>query len=521
MGGGRFGNVRGVKWRCWYLAVLLALGPAGGLGAWGRPPNIVVVVADDLGWGDAGFAGSRFYETPHLDALAAGGLRFTSFYASPVGLPTRANLWSGQYAPRTQVYRGDSGEPVVPVPGAGDGVPAPGPWVAAFLKGAGYATGYMGVWGPGAGGEAEVAQRGFDEAVLTTPRHVGFEVTPAMEVPAGAHLVDFLTDRALEFVEKHRERPFFLVLAHYSVHLPTEPKAEWVGRFEKKPPAGGHRDAAYAAMIAGLDENVGKLVARVEALQLTDRTLVVFLSDNGGVGGWVEAESGGRRGGVTDNAPLRGGKGMIYEGGMRVPFLVRWPGVVEAGVRSAHPVAAVDLFPTFCEAAGVRVPAEHPVDGVSLMPLWKNPAGHLGRDALFWHFPDGIEVAGRSAGRTAPVGVVRAGNFKLIEWLEDGRVELYNVVEDLGEKNNLVRSLPEKTTELKAKLAAWRRESGAPVRSAEPEAAPAAESAAGTAPAAAAPAAPAAPTPTPAPAPAPAPAPSPTPAPAPESEPKP
>jgi arylsulfatase A-like enzyme len=221
-----------------------------------------------------------------------------------------------------------------------------------------------------------------------------------------------------------------------------------------------------------LDEGVGRVIARIESLNLTGNTVVIFLSDNGGVGMQTDSESGGRRTGVTDNSPLRGGKGMVYEGGMRVPFLVRWPGVVAPGSRSSDPVSAVDLFPTLCDVAGTRPPAGQPVDGVNLLPLWKNAAAHLGRDALFWHFPDGLEAAGRPVVRTPPVGVVRAGNFKLIEWLEDGRVELYNVVEDLGEKNNLVRSLPEKASELKAKLAAWRKETAAPLRSAQAPAAP-------------------------------------------------
>jgi arylsulfatase A-like enzyme len=436
-----------------------------------KPPNVVLIVADDLGWTDAGFAGSRFYETPHLDAMAAGGMRLTSFYAAPVGLPTHAEMLSGQYSPRTLVDAGDIGD------AGATGIVATVDFpvrtnLAAVLKGAGYATGFMGTWGFNREGEAQPTRLGFDEAVLTSPQHVGFDVHPPAEVPAGTYLVDFLTERALDFLDRHREKPFFLMLSHFSVHQPTDPKPAWVGRFEKKPPAGGHRDAAYAAMIGGLDEGVGRVIARIESLNLTGNTVVIFLSDNGGVGMQTDAESGGRRTGVTDNAPLRGGKGTIYEGGMRVPFLVRWPGVVAPGSRSSDPVAAVDLFPTLCEVAGTRPPAGQPVDGANLLPLWKNAAAHLGRDALFWHFPDGLQAAGRPAVRTPPVGVVRAGNFKLIEWLEDGRVELYNVVEDLGEKNNLVRSLPEKTSELKAKLAAWRKETSAPLRPVQAPTAP-------------------------------------------------
>ncbi|MGE3312177.1 MAG: sulfatase [Limisphaerales bacterium] len=461
MSASRFGNVGDVKSPWLVLAVWLAAPWVPAESPSAKRPNIVLILADDLGWTDSGFAGSRFYETPNLDALAAGGMRFMSFYASPVGLPTRAALLSGQYSPRTGVYAGDFGDEIDGAKAAEVGFSARTN-LASVLKGAGYATGYLGSWGFSRGGDLHPVRLGFDEAVLTGARHVGFAVEPEADLPPGTHLVDFLTDQALDFLDRHRAGPFFLVLSHFSVHEPVEPKKEWVGRFEKKPPSGGHRDAAYAAMIAGLDAAIGRVIARIESLQLTDRTVVLFSSDNGGLGMQSDPESGGRRTGVTDNAPLRGGKGAIYEGGLRVPFLVRWPGVVTPGSRTSEPVSAVDLFPTLCEAAGVASPAGHPVDGLNLLPLWRDASAPLGRDALYWHFPVTIDAAAVPAIRTLPVGVVRAGNFKLIEWLGDGRLELYNVVEDLGEKNNLVRSLPEKTSELKAKLVVWRQAIGAP-----------------------------------------------------------
>jgi len=440
-----------------------------------RPPNFVLIVADDLGWTDAGFAGSRFYETPNLDALAAQGLRLTSFYSGPVGAPTHAALLTGLGAPRHGVYAGDETAVTETEWVAGRG------WVgtnlASVLKGAGYTSAFMGVWRLGLEGDAHPARRGFDEAVTVSARHLGFEVQPHAEVSAGVHLTDYLTERCLDFLDRHKEKPFFLVVSHYSVHAPTEPKSEWVGRFEKKPPAGGHRDAAYAAMIAGLDESVGKVVARLESLHLTDQTVLVFFSDNGGVGGYLESDNGGRRSGVTDNAPLRGGKGMIFDGGMRVPFVVRWPGMVPGGSRSSVPTSTADLFPTLCDIAGVRPEAGYPIEGLNLLPLWRDTAHALGRDALYWHFPDGIVTSGNPPIRTSPVSIVRAGNFKLIEWLEDGRIELYNLIEDLGEKNNLVRSLPEKAAELKAKAAAWRKASNARVPERKPGAAPVAPAA--------------------------------------------
>lgn len=470
----RFGNVAPVKW-LWLLVAACGFAPeVVAQPAPARPPNLVVIVADDLGWTDAGFAGSRFYETPNLDALAAQGLRLTSFYTGPMGAPTMAALLTGLSSPRNGVYSGDVAAVVEPAVVNDRG------WVgtnlAAVLKGAGYASGYLGVWRLGAEGEAHPAKRGFDETVLVTPKHQGFEVQPSAEVPAGMHLTDYLTDRCLEFLDRNKDKPFFLVVSHFSVHAPAEPKADWVGRFEKKPPAGGHRDAGYAAMIAGLDESVGKVVARLESLHLTDRTVLVFLSDNGGVGGYLEVDNGGRRSGVTDNSPLRGGKGMVFDGGMRVPFVVRWPGVVPGGSRSIVPTAVADLFPTLCDIAGVRPEAGYPLEGLNLLPLWRDPTHSLGRDALYWHFPDGIVTAENPPIRTPPVSLVRAGNFKLIEWLEDGRVELYNLMEDLGEKNNLVRSLPDKAAELKAKAAAWRKAANARVPERKP-AAPAAATA--------------------------------------------
>ncbi len=429
---------------------------------------MVIILADDLGWTDAGFAGSRFYETPQLDALAASGMRFTSFYVSPSGPPTRASLISGEYSPRSGVYAvdtlapgDDSARRLVPPDNRSSLRPGT-PTLASVLKAAGYATGIVGQWQLGTEDEAQPTRFGFDEAVLTTDKYLGFEVRPPAEVPPGTFQPDFVTARAADFMERHREQPFFILVSHLAVRAPFEVKPDVLGRFEKKAPAGGHRDAAYASMIACLDDSVGRLLTRLTELQLADRTVVIFLSDNGGVGGYTETDTG-RRIGVTDNAPLRGGQGMLYEGGLRVPFLVRWPGVTQPGSRTPQPGVHVDLLPTLCEIAGIRPPSDHPLDGVSLVPLLRDPAAHLGRDAIFWHFPGYIAAYGKSGRRTTPTGVIRAGNFKLLEFFEDGRLELYNVVEDLGEKNNLTRSLPEKTQELQAKLAAWRTSVKAPM----------------------------------------------------------
>jgi arylsulfatase A-like enzyme len=455
--------------RFWLLAVAIVAFAGRAWAQPARPPNLLFILADDLGWTDAGFAGSRFYETPNLDRLATNGLRLTSFYASQNCAPTRASLLSGQYAPRTGVFtvgsleRGDDAARRMDTPDNTAHLPPGAPSLASVLKSAGYATGFFGKWQLGNDGDHHPLKHGFDEAVLAADKHFGFSTDPEMEVPADVYLADFLTDRAVDFMGRHKDRPFYLHLAHLAVHSPYEAKPDLIARFAKKPPAAGHRDATYAAMIASLDESVGRLMAHLEELGIANQTLVIFTSDNGGVGGYVDPDNPSRRTGVTDNAPLRGGKGMLYEGGLRVPFLVRWPGVTPPGSRSSQPCVHVDIFPTFCEIAGVRLPANHQIDGVSLVALFRDPNAHLGRDAIYWHFPGYLEAYGRPGWRTTPAGAVRAGNFKLIEFFEDNRLELYNLVEDVGEKNNLVRSLPDKAAELRQKLEAWRVAIGAPM----------------------------------------------------------
>ncbi len=425
-------------------------------------------MADDLGWSDTGFAGSRFYETPHLDALAAGGMRFTSFYTAPNGVPTRASVLTGQYAARTGILTSPhsdehGGQRELMPPSSRGSLPRGVVTIARLLKNCGYATAFFGRWKLGTEGEDHPSRHGFDETLLTAGKHFGFETDPPIEVPEETYVADFVTDRAIEFIERrHKAGPFFVQLSHMAVHPPYEAKPGWVSRFARKPPAGGHRDAVYAAMIASLDENVGRLLARLEELSLAADTAVFFLSDNGGEGGFAVPGGGSRRVGITDNAPLRGGKGTLYEGGIRVPMLVRWPGVTQPGSRTAQPAHCVDLFPTLAQLAGARLPEDHPIDGTSLVPLLRNPNAHLGRDAIYWHFP--VYVSGsEGALRSSPAGAIRAGNFKLIESFEDNRLELYNLVEDLGERNNLVRSLPDKAAELRAKLAAWRRALNAPM----------------------------------------------------------
>jgi arylsulfatase A-like enzyme len=440
-----------------------------------RPPNIIFILADDLGWTDLGCQGSKFYQTPAIDRLASQGLRLTSFYVSQNCAPTRAALLTGQYPPRTGIYsvgelsRGRVEDQRMAPPQNTVRLPSDRRTIAEQLKTAGYATAMLGKWGLELAGDSHPLRRGFDEGFVTQGRHFDFTTDPPVSVPPGVYLADFLTDHALRFIERHKDRPFFLYLSHYAAHSPYQAKPELIERFANKPAAGGHRDPVYAAMIASLDESVARILAQLDALSLAERTVVIFASDNGGVGGYQEI--GGRN--ITDNAPLRGGKGMLYEGGVRVPFLVRWPRVVRPGAVSDAPAVHVDLFPTLLEIAGAKPPPHQPLDGVSLASLFRKPRKKLARDAIYFHFPGYLEGYGTRQWRSAPVGFIRAGDFKLMEFFEEGRLELYNLKRDLGETQDLAARLPDKTRQLHAKLVAWRTDLRAAMPTAKPAPGPA------------------------------------------------
>jgi arylsulfatase A-like enzyme len=431
-----------------------------------RRPNVVFIMADDLGWTDLACQGSRFYETPHIDRLAADGMRLTCHHHCQNCTPTRAALMSGQVAARTGVYTvGDidrfdwSMRPLEPVKNV-TSLPLDRRTIADQLKAAGYATGMFGKWHLGEKGDHHPARRGFDEAIVSMGRHFGFETNPKVDHPQQEYLADFLTDRAVDFIRRHRDGPFFLYLPHFGVHAPWEAKPGLVARFRDKPAVGGHRDPTYAAMIASVDESVGSVRRVLEELGLTDDTVVVFTSDNGGVGGY-DREGISDKPGVTDNTPLRSGKGSLYEGGVRVPLIVSWPGNVAPGSTCDVPTIHVDVFPTLLEMTVAAAPRQ-PLDGESLVPLLRDPAGTLRRDAIFQHFPGYLGI-GKDRWRTTPVSLVQAGDWKLMEFLEDGRLELYNLRDDIGETRNLVAQRPEKTAELRGRLVAWRQAVNAPM----------------------------------------------------------
>jgi arylsulfatase A-like enzyme len=461
------------------LLGLLLAGLFGPLVAADRPPNIIFVLADDLGWTDLACFGSKYYETPNIDRLAAQGMRLTNHHHCQNCTPTRSALLSGQYGARTGTYTVGSIDrfswqtrSLRPVDNVTN-LSLNRDTFANQLKAAGYATAMFGKWHLGSAPDYHPSKRGFDEAIESSGQHFDFKTDPKMEYPKGQYLADFLTDKAVDFIQRNQAKPFLLYLPHFGVHSPFQAKSELVAKFKGKPGVGGHNNPTYAAMLASVDESVGRLMAKLEELKLADNTVLIFASDNGGVGGYGRPDGlirepgkmpkagGDEGGGITDNMPLRSGKGSLYEGGIRVPFIVRWPGKVAAGSALGTPTVHVDLFPTLLELSGAAKPRQA-LDGESLLPLILGKSSTLKRDAIFQHFP-GYLGSGNGLWRTTPVSLVQMGDWKLMEYLEDGRLELYNLKDDLGETKNLATANPEKAKELHERLIAWRKETKAPM----------------------------------------------------------
>ena len=427
---------------------------AGTLSHAAEKPNILFVYLDDFGWRDTGYMGSDFYESPYLDKLASQGMVFTDAYSCAANCaPARGCLLSGQYTPRHRIFNVGTGprgngkhRRLEHIPGTTTLSPETITWAEA-LQAAGYKTGMFGKWHVG----TSPVEQGFDTAVefrkLPGFRgHIG---------PNGEYLADVLTDRAIEFIEDNRSGPWCAYLAHWAVHTPLQPKKELLPKYQAKQPGKLHNHAIMATMIQAVDDGVGRLVKTLDRLELTDNTVVIFYSDNGGYGP------------ATDMDPLKGYKGTYYEGGIRVPFFVKWPGVVKSGTKSAEPIIGVDLYPTLCEIAGAKLPKEQPLDGVSLVPLLSGKVKTFEDRPLFWHFPAYLQGKAEGARdeyfRTRPAGAIRLGDWKLIEYFEDASLELYNLKGDIGETTNLTRELPEKTNELHEKLIQWRQSINAPV----------------------------------------------------------
>jgi len=430
--------------------------------AGGKKPNFVFFLVDDLGWRDVGCYGTKFYETPHIDRLAAEGMRFTDAYAAcPVCSPTRASILTGKYPARLHLTDWIAGHnqpnAKLRIPDWTKYLPLEEVTIAEALKPAGYATASIGKWH--LGGEPYYPDKqGFDLNVGGTakgqpPRYFSpYSIPTLADGPKGEYLTDRLADEAEKFIEQNRDRPFFLYLPHFAVHTPIQGKEEITAKYAAKPPDGDQKNATYAAMIESVDESVGCVMKKLDALGLADRTVVFFMSDNGGLAG------------VTSNAPLRAGKGTLYEGGIREPMIIKWPGVVRSGTTASTPVTSTDFYPTILEMAGLPLKPEQHVDGLSLVPLLKE-SGPLRRDTLYWHYPH--------YHRTTPAGALRHGDWKLIEYFEDGHVELYNLKEDLSETKDLAAAMPEKTHELQKMLAEWRRSVGAQMPATNPNYKPA------------------------------------------------
>ncbi len=459
------------------LAILLVAGlPSAGAAENFAKPNILLILADDLGWADLGCYGADLHETPHLDRLANEGVRFTQAYAMSVCSPTRAMLLTGKHAARVGItiwaegsLAGPTNRPLLQADSKHN-LPHTETTLAQHLHEGGYLTALIGKWHLG-DADHFPETHGFDVNIGGThwgaPQTFwwpytgsdragpGFRYVPHLEFgKPGEYLTDRLTDEALRVMDRVGERPFFLYLAHYAPHIPIEAKPGDVSHFATKVrPALHHQNAVYAAMVKSLDENVGRVLEHLKERGLDRNTIVIFASDNGGYVG-IDRK-GGQTVPVTNNAPLRSGKGALYEGGIRVPLIVRWPGITPRGIVCNEPVILADLFHTLLAASQVAgADSKSARDGLDLTPLLKNPPAKLERDALFFHYPHYYQT-------TAPVSAVRVGDWKLLEYLEDGRCELYNLKADLSEKIDLVQREPARVAELLARLATWRKEVGA------------------------------------------------------------
>lgn len=415
-------------------------------------PNVVFLLLDDMGYADIGAYGNTYHRTPHIDRLAADGVRFTAAYAAaPNCSPTRASILAGRWPARTRVTQYLPGNVLphakllqarLPL-----GLPLDETVLAQPLSAAGYATACIGKWHLGAGVYAP-RSRGFDESFASGQwgsHRKMFAPHEQVDVPGaqdGDYLTDALTAAAERFIERSKDRPFFLYLAYYSVHGPIQAKRSLIDGYAGRKDPSGRNHAVYAAMVEGVDQSVGRLMKKLGVLGLDSKTAVFFFSDNGGVPS--RAFNGG----------LRSGKGYLWEGGVRAPLIVRWPDAVRGGAVESTPVGSVDFYPTILEMAGAADSSGHTVDGVSLMPLLRQ-SGSLERDALYWHYPR------YSNAGSAPSGAIRKGGWKLLEFFEDHRVELYDLAVDPGEADDRAGLESARARELREQLELWRTSVGA------------------------------------------------------------
>jgi arylsulfatase A len=419
------------------------------------PPNVILIVSDDFGWTDLACYGSDFYQSPNIDKLAADGMRFTSNYsACTVCSPTRAALMTGKYPARLHITDWIPGQPPgnpkLIVPDFTKYLPHEEVTIAEKLKAAGYATASIGKWH--LGGEAYYPEtQGFNVNIAGTHRpqpdpsyFAPYDIATIKQGPDGEYITDRLTDEAVKFITENKERPFFLYLPHFAVHTPIQAKKDLIAKHQRRLQKLGntsHTNAAYAAMIDSLDKSVGRIRDTLDGLRIADNTIVIFTSDNGG------------RVPTTSNAPLRVGKGSCYEGGVRVPLIVYWPGVTQPGSESDVPVITMDLFPTILEMTGQNLDPNVACDGVSLLPLLRQD-GSIAERSLYWHYP---HYQHYQQGGTTPYGAIRRGDDRLVEFYDDRGVELYNLKDDIGEQHDLAGQKPELVKELRDELHAWRK----------------------------------------------------------------
>lgn len=438
--------------------LLLALAP---FAVAEKKPNILFILIDDMGWMDLGVQGNANVHTPNLDAFAKQGMRFTDAYApAPVCTPTRAAIMTGQSPARLHITNHLPGSPrhtpdgakLLPAPML-DHLPLEKTTIAERLKAeAGYATAFIGKWH---------LYKGKDEQY--NPLHQGFDVNlggcarggpPTFFDPygieflpdrkEGEYLPDRLVDEAIAYMKTQHEagKPFLTMLWNYTVHWPMEAPEELVEKYKDRP-LKGYRDHRYAAMIEAMDVAIGRVLKSLDDMGIAEETLVVFTSDNGPFGG------------VGDARPLRADKGHLYDGGIRVPLIVQWKGKIEAGSVNPTPVILTDFFPTLLATAGVEPDAKTPLDGENLLPILTGK-GELKRKAIHWHYPN---YAWHRSNRLG--SAIREGDYKLLEFFDDDSVQLYNVREDIGEKDDLAKTKPKLAARLRADLTTWRKETGA------------------------------------------------------------
>tara|TARA_R110002124_G_scaffold287328_1_gene472914 strand:+ start:3005 stop:4423 length:1419 start_codon:yes stop_codon:yes gene_type:complete len=426
-------------------------------------PNIILINVDDMGWRDTGFMGSQFYETPNLDLLASKGVIFNQAYAAAANCaPSRACMMSGENTPRHGVYtvansdRGKSENrklvPTVNNPTIADHHLL----FAELLQQNGYITCHSGKWHI----SKDPLTRGFDvniggsDAGNPGSYYPPYKNVPSIQSTNDDYLTDLVMDKTLDFLANNQEQPFFLNYSPYAVHTPIQPVADLLEKYLGKSPSNGQSDAKYATMVENLDRNIGRLIDLLQEKKLFENTFIFFVTDNGGLFK------------VTKQRPLRAGKGSYYEGGIRIPAFVVWPGRIRPGQVSEVPITNLDIFPTLLELAGIEKPENKNLDGISLLPLL-TAGKNLPKRPFFWHFPIYLEGGNAESQdpvfRTRPGSAIRYGDWKLIQYFEKGELELYNLKEDISESNNLVNDRPDKAKELLTLLENWRESTHAPI----------------------------------------------------------